>query len=1059
MLQTQGRAHTDSSKAAGKSSFDRWLERTQRKGNRGGAGDLAGDYRKYMGELHADPRGTMRGASPQPRRQNLSLPPTTSSMPSHYALQPGSRLEELEGFLFTQNYFTRLHASPRNESEIPLGAQRSTTTYDQPYSLSLTEHPSGLPAREADFSVAGNGGAGAGGGGVGGGLSALNEPFEFTREPFGVYAPFAGHSEAERYIARLEEEVQTLTTESCEKDRLFCVAVAARDLMALQLEEMHRRSDLVRDEHAAAQTITHSFARTLSFHRVVEERSRAMELNTQISLLRHELKLAQTMREQAEITANTATASSAATQELQRRLEEQHLAQSLTSTVRGLLQQEYTQLAKLMSEMPSKMQSIIDESQTKANKGTVGESTVGTPPPQPSVSDAAETLEQRRLCALLESALATFSAAPQKETEGAKATTETRSSSNALATEPPSSLAATALSVSDSALLLDLVKRTHHFQETVLDLYCDTLSTKSNLAQYEMNIVRLIYEKQSSLSWATLYEEKKDEIRHLNEKLMELRGELRAATSTATTGASPCGRNIGGSFAGSTSSRSYEAYAAPYMPLKKTSKKCSDAAEDAGSTARSVGGSSAASPRCIPPAKKSIVELREEARRLGAHPAVHYPQPVTSRSPSMPSLFASHTPMEVEQTMLRRRSPDRSGPLPTTSERRITPPAKSPPVALIRSFAPRSGSRSSSPSTSSSSILSSIAAPSKEAQVKLPMTLAAPVEKDTRNGVSANGVRDARRVKAAAVTPKGTAAADASPPSRTSFSPASSAAKPDDTPATPIPASRGAKSKVPALQRITTIASTSSLSSPPSPPTAKVYLTNLTSSPGQAASAMSKAAGATVHKLHNSFDDDNGNDANEANLASKSAATVKQQQLFRGTTASAAPAARSSLLTKAESTTTVPATSSGTRQPAVQVKRLLLGETMKAIENAKRGVAHSDDDDLSSLSLSTTSSSILRPRPAKTSDATALAAAAKKGVALVLKTKHSHPRKSSFDDDDDSSTPSSPLPVSRGQDTRAKRKSSVSSPPISVPASRAEPAAMSASTSSNKPQKLQFPTW
>ncbi|KPA79044.1 ppg3-related protein-like protein [Leptomonas pyrrhocoris] len=1038
--------------AASSSSFDRWLKRAQRKRNPA-LGGLPGDYRNHGGDYHADPRGMRLSPSPRSSRQSPSHPPAASSSSGLYAPRPQSRLEELEGLLFTQSHFDRHHRSPGNESQSQLDEYQYTEVSDRPCQLPPTQRSLRLPVSEADLSsIAGGGGR----------RPSVNEPFGWDHE-LGDANPFlTGYSEAERYIVCLEEEVQTLTIESGEKDRLLFATAAGRDSMALQLEEMRRRGELERDEHVAVHTITYSFMRTLSFLRILEERSRAMELNTQISALKHELKLADMMRQEAHATATITAASSAATQEYQRRLEEQQLAQSVTATVRSLLQQEYARLADVMSEMPRKMQAILDEQQTKTKKETaVAATTAG---------------------ALVASALAAASAATQQETHNQTTSKGQDADHSAGDTGVVPSQTANALRFPDWARLLGLVSRVHHYQETVSDLYCDAVDAKSSLVQYEMNLVRLIYEKQASLTWASLYEEKKSEVRHLKEKLMELRGELRAATSTATTGVSPRDVNGVGSFAGSASSQSYEAYAAPYVPLKtKSSTNSIEKVAAAGGTGRAGVGGGSAVPTRVPFVTKPIAELREEARRLGAHPAVHYPQPVTSPSPSMPSLFRSRTPVEVEETVLRQRSPDCNGSPHTACDRHSTPAVKSPVVALIRAFAPRSGSRSSSPATSSaSSAFSSPAAPAKRAGVPPAVHSEMSAVKDTR--AAAHGKRKDTRADEKKTRKRTTHAS--SPPLISSASMSSSVLS-DDQPATPVPAPRGTTIKMPDLQRTTittTGSSASSLSSHSSVSVKRPSLGNVVAVPRPTvSSATSKIvevvvppppAAAAAQAVHNSFDDDNDSEEDAPVVAEKAAATAIQQQQQRllvktapsaATAAAAAAAPRTSPHMNAASSKVDPTQCSDVKQPTVQVKRISIDETMRAIEQARRGSAESDEDDTSSLSLSiTTASSSPPPRPAAKKAGAAVKPASRKATTVVLTRKSSHPRKSSFDDDDEddgaSSGGSTPL-ASNVQSTPAVGKSTVPALSMATSPTRAVPVAVSASAASKKPQRLKFPTW
>ncbi|KAL7703083.1 ppg3-related protein-like protein [Lotmaria passim] len=990
MMQRHDKAPPDGSKRrASLSSFDRWLVRMQRKGSRDSSSNRlynSGDYRSCsVDDYHVDPSDGVLSLSPQP----------TASAPSGFYSQPGlSRLEELEGLLFTQNRFSHPCALTRGEDQ-RFGSQQGAmcaldgaAMYGAGYRPPPLQGPSTnrllcLPESEADFSSMVGAAAAAAAGryatnttynGCGGAasLSTLSEPL--------------GGTEADRYIARLEEEVQLLMRESGERDRLMLTVVAARETVALQLEEASRRSAIEWDECAAAQTITYGFMRTLSFYRTLEERSRAMELNTQIVILEHKLKLSETMRQQVETTATSTAASTAATQALQRRLEEQQLAESVTATVRGLLEQEYAQLTALMSAMPSKVQTLLDEHQEV--KATRAEAAV-----------------------------------PQ---------------------------ATAALSSADAAQLLSLVSRVQHYQDVVLELYCDAVDAKASQAQYELNIVRLIFEKQSSLTWAALYEEKKDEVRHLNEELMEMRKELRAAvaaTNTATAGVTPRGLHNVSSFAGSTSSQSYEAYAAPYVPVKKKSSQAHHNAAVSASTA---------TPARVPVPRKSIGELREEARRLGAHPAVYYPQPVTSPSPSMPSLYVSHTPSAVDQTVLRLNSPSHRDSPPRTPERHSTSLTKSPVVAVIRSFAPRSASRGASASSSSSSSLP-IAAAAAEPKKRVGTPLAAEM----------SAAKEAQMTAASAKHSKAAGKNKAPlPSSRSSSASSSISTHTADVPATPVPAVHATAVKVSALQHVaTTASSSSSLSS-------THFATTTGLSTGNAASSPSPKAGPTptAQAVHNSFDDDNDDSSEEA-AAIKAAATTLPRKNGK-------PQDQQQRQTVKATAKVSPKTES---PPAVQVKRISLDEAIRALERAKLGRASGgadsdsddNDDDTSSLSLSTTSDSSAShpgPRVAQAKAAAAVAATeakTKKTSIKVPQTKPTHIRKSSFDDDDDDDDDDDGVAGSdsRGQcnpSSKPPLSHATSTPPLgkSAATSKPEPAAVvSAASTSKKPHKLKLPTW
>lgn len=1019
------------------SSFDRWLERTQRKGH-AAEGDFRPRSNHHDLNCHADPQTESWGAAPMSFSSQQQLGPSRS------------RLEELEGLLFTQAHFNHSHGVP-DAAALQHGA-RFDSRYGPPYSspppqpsslfVSPTQRPLQLPIMDGDLSSLGGGAGGRGD------MSMLNEPFACSREPFSSVALFGGAgSEAERYIARLEEEVQMLLTEGSDRDRMAVAAVAARDAMALQLQEMRRRVDVERDEHAAAQTLTYSFLRTQSFLRLLEERSRAMELNTQISLLKHELKLAEAMRLQAQTSATTAAASSTAAQALQRQMEEQHLANSVTTTVRDLLQQEYSRLSAVMSEMPKKVQSMIDERQTKtAAAGSEELRDALSPAPQRMSPEPPEAAEQRRLCALLESALAALSA------QGSTATPARAPVSVPQEAPPPHSQpAAVELTPSDSARLLELVNRAHDYQSVVLDVYCCAVDAKSSLAQYEMNIVRLIHEKQASLTWAILYEEKKDEVRHLNEKLMELRGELRAATSPimTATGASPRGWNGVASFAGSTSSQSYEAYAAPYVPAKVAGARQQAAQKGAG----------LASVRVKAP-KKSIAELREEARRLGAHPAVHYPAPVTSPSPSMPSLYASHTPNEVEQTLLQQRD----APEHHTMTAAAVPPTRvrSPATALIRSF-PAHEDTGSSSSTASSPVPSA-PQPAKTAKTPATATTTAVKNKETRPNTTA-------------------AARLPSPPTSPSSLSASSSVRSAGTPASPVPATRGLQIAMSALHRVTTTASSSSLSSGRSASATKPSLGHAASSPSPPSQPSAVAASPPkAAAAHNSFDDDNESESEK--IVAPRKATTQTAAAVKASTTSATGAARTSINAKA---------------PKPQVKRISLDETVRVLEKAKR-VAAGDEDgsdaDTSSLSLSMTSSSSPQLPVTKGGKASSSAAskaklsAGQRGAAAAASTspaKEKHPRRSSFDDEDDGEGEESGSKVGNGGSrpgqakqapvlSTLKEKPSITKttpPPIlaasssrstapalsSVAPTAAKTEAAAVPAAATRPAKLKLPTW
>lgn len=637
MLQDQDRSRRGKkAHSRASSSFDRWLERTQRRG--AGAHGSGTEYRSYMGDAgHVDPRGIGQAA---PGHCSTHAPLPWSPVP--YSVSPPGQhrcLEELEGLLLMQGQYNHIFPAAAVRDEVSYNAisapqvAPASRTLDMPpcdatswcsyggVADSLCGTVDGI-AKDCGHSAA-----------MGGSLF-LNTPHGHTQERMGRCALPSGGTdatgaisaaevEAERYIARLEEEVQTLMMEISDKDRCIVLMSAAKDTLAVQLQEQTRRGDLISDEISTRQMLSYSFLRTVAFHKTQEESNRALELNTQISVLKYELKLAETMLAQSQSSA-TAAECQHQQQLLKEKKDKDELARSFSATLRPLLHDEYDRLAQLVSEMPSKVQMIMSTSgRTPHGEGDDVAKDAGAP-------------QQRRLYELLESLLASRS--------GAAVSPVGAASSAACAPANTPSPWSPALKDADSSHLVRLVFRVCHHHAAMTDLYCAEADRKAALAQYEGDILRLISGKQSELTWATLYQEKKDEVKHLKEKIMRLRAELRDARGPSQRIVSS-GPNAGSGVGSAISTRRYEAYAAPYVPPSARLLRSSHDTPERSSISSQV------KLRRVAAIKMPIGVLREEARRLGALPAPYYRPLVRRASSSMSSLSVSSSPTNAERKL------------------------------------------------------------------------------------------------------------------------------------------------------------------------------------------------------------------------------------------------------------------------------------------------------------------------------------------------------------------------------------------------------------------------
>ncbi|SYZ66205.1 ppg3-related_protein-like_protein (plasmid) [Leishmania braziliensis MHOM/BR/75/M2904] len=615
--------------------FDLWLERAQQRGASAPSGEV--DWRSYMdggGSRYTDPRNIGR-ASLDRRSSHAALPcsPAPSLISPH---GQHSHLGELEELLLMQGQYNHLLSSAAGRE----GVDYSTTKLLQ---VAPTSRPLDMPPCDATSSCLYSGVADslygamdrvAKGGSPSvamGGRSSPNEPCNFTQELMNRSAlPNGGTDvteaintaelEAERYIARLEEEVQTLMREVSDKDRYIIAMSAVKDAMSLELREQKKRGELMENESSTRQMLSYSFMSMLRFYTTQAESRRAMQLETQISGLKYELKLAEAMLAQSQSSA-TAAASQQHQQLLKWQNEEDELARSVSATLRPLLQGEYDRLAQLVSEMPSKVRMMMCTGYTAPQSEEDEAARGAAVPPQ----------QQQRLHEMLESLLASRGG-------GTGALVDAASSAPCAPTGIPSP-PPLALSGVDPSHLVHLVSRVCHHHEVMADLYCAEVDQRMAFAQYEGDIIRFISAKQIALTWAALYHEKKDEVKHLNEKIMSLRGELRAAARLSR------GVVVSGPNAGSNNiTQSYEAYAAPYVP---SAARLTNSSRD---KLKRPSTSTQMKPQSVVAIRRPIGELREEARRLGVLPASHYPPLVTGPSPSMTS-SASSSPSDLTQTL------------------------------------------------------------------------------------------------------------------------------------------------------------------------------------------------------------------------------------------------------------------------------------------------------------------------------------------------------------------------------------------------------------------------
>ncbi|CAG9574504.1 ppg3-related protein-like protein [Leishmania major strain Friedlin] len=1007
MLQDQDRSRRAKRKhAQTSSSFDRWLERTQRRG--AGAHGSGVDHRSYMDDgCHVDPQSIGRAALGH-RSSHAPLPWS----PVLYPISPPgqhSRLEDLEARLLMQGHYNHLFPAAAARDEVGYNAisapqvAPASRTLDMPPSDAASSHSCGGVAYSLGGTVDGIAKDGGRSVAIGGPLF-LSTPHRHTQEvrsrcalpsggtdATGVIS--AAEVEAERYIARLEEEVQTLMMEISDKDRCIVLISAAKEAMAVQLQEQMTRGDLISDESATRQMLSYNFMRRVAFHKTQAESNLALELNTQISVLKYELKLAETMLAQSQSSA-TAAASQHQQQLLKEKKGEDELARSFSATLRSLLQDEYDRLAQLVSEMPSKVQMIMSASgSTPRGEGD-------------NAAKDAVALQQRRLHELLESLLAS------------------RGGAAASPSPPP-------LKDADSSHLVGLVSSVCRHHAAMTDIYCAEADRKAALAQYEGDIVRLISAKQSVLTWATLYQEKKDEVKHLKEKIMSLRAELRAAQEQSRRVVSS-GPSAGGGVGSAISTQRYEAYAAPYVPASAKLRRSS----------RDAPESSSISPQMKPRAaaiKMPIGVLREEARRLGALPASYYWPLVRSASPSMGSLSASSSPAKAERRLrIQDRKHEASGKR-GGSEEAVAASAVVEVLTVVSS-----SSHACSPAVSASQAAprqlesggTSPSAPSPRAA--LPRT-----EKAQRSAAQSQPRVRGRRQRSQTTSQKCS--------SRTALSSSSSSSRQSKV----LPAARALK--VATLKRVFAAEEASSLDSSSSASSLSV----LSHTKPQRAAAKPTAATATQQPrpkaLHNSFDDaDSGS-------SDAGAATVPEgtfDALHRRSTSKLAATGASA-------------------KAAVSSKTI--SSAAAASENPKKHRAKvGGGDDASSANVSMTSLSSVPVKTTVGGLSTSARTIENKGTSAAS-AKPTHMRRSSFDEDDsddgaeDSSSSSDNASATPVPAPRARVGSSTARASTAAAKPSAERRSVSATTNttpstsrlgeatskilSAKPTKLKLPTW
>ncbi|KAG5492975.1 hypothetical protein JKF63_01556 [Porcisia hertigi] len=603
------------------SSSSRWLERAQQRG--ASARSSRVQCSSFIDDSGGGPFNSLgvRYTSPGDRSRHVT---TRGSWTSSSVSPPGHQkfIEELEGLRFMQEHYKHFFTTVTQEG----GGGHSVTYGAQvaPRSRPLSTPPSDAPSLYSCVDLADSlcgtldGLTNGDGRSVAiGRRGGLCEPYGYTQGLIGRYELPSGGTdatdfivsaadvEAERYIVRLEEEVQTLMMEISDRDHRMVVVTVAKDVVELQLQEQIRRGELFRDEITTRGILVLDFMRTLALQRKTEEAHRQMELSMQISLLKHEMKYTEAMLVQSQ-SREAATASFHHDQPLEGKGKEDALAHSVTATVRSLMQSDYDRLAQLVTEMPTKVQMIMSP-------------------------------QQGQLCRLPEPALASCGGTTASPVDTASCAAPALTNT----TFAPSPV----LSVKDSSHLVRLVSSVCCYFDATMDLYSAEAAQKAALVQYESDIVRLITSKQNVLTWAALYQEKKDEVKHLKEKIISLRGELRAARgqSERVIGRSPSTATVAG---GTIGTQGYEAYTEPYVPPTLQRRKTSHG------TTIYFSSSTQRKPRTVTAIKRPIGKLREEARRLGVLPASYYPPSVTSPSPSMSSFSASNSPSDRKTVLI-----------------------------------------------------------------------------------------------------------------------------------------------------------------------------------------------------------------------------------------------------------------------------------------------------------------------------------------------------------------------------------------------------------------------
>lgn len=387
----------------------------------------------------------------------------------------------------------------------------------------------------------------------------------------------AANTEVECYVAHLEQEVETLTNEASVANHLIIDLSCTADASAFQLQEQSHRYAVVSEEGAVRQELLLSFFRTATITREILWRTGIAELTAQLTMVQQQLRIAE----------------SASVKEDEPRA----IASNVAYSIRSLLQEDHQQLCHLLQEVPNKVcRQIEDQQRQQMSNRDTADGARGTTTAAEHFSAEEEAQLLKIVQAALASAAAATPAAPPQQTSRA----EHRAVPQETSTH------------GDASSLMRLSAAVMNYYDGIVETYHMELRRKTLMAQYEFDILRLINEKQTSLTWAVLYEDKKTEAQQLREKLIELRGPKSQSLLQGTAASMPHGSSLG-----MTESHSllptYEAFTAPFVPQ------------------RSGDGSA---PVVKKATTRSIHDLRAEAQRLGVQPAVHRPPPAP-RSPSV----------------------------------------------------------------------------------------------------------------------------------------------------------------------------------------------------------------------------------------------------------------------------------------------------------------------------------------------------------------------------------------------------------------------------------------